>query len=317
MTAQNELDATAKGGTELLGDLLEKIVDPKLLEDVEIIRSRFRGFNLNKEYHIFWEHDLPDDPESKNVFSNQEIVNKLNAIVFVSHWQKNAFLERYPSTPKEKCVVILNAIDPIDISQRSDVDEKIRLIYTPTPHRGLEILVPVFEALCNKFPNQLHLDVYSSFKLYGWETRDEPYRKLFDKIKNHPDMTYHGTVSNEEIRKALVRSDIFVYPSIWQETSCLCLIEAMSAGCQCVCSDLAALPETSGGLIPIYSYTGNLNRDAQSFYSVLEALIEYHKTTTSKEQLVFNKLYIDYLHNSTRMKLSWESLLTAVKGNKQ
>lgn len=312
MTAQNELDAKARGGTELLGERLEKLINPELLKNFQIIRSRFRGFDTTKSFHIFWEHDLAGDPESKHVFNNKEIMDGFDLFVFVSYWQKNAFFAAFPNIPKEKCVVIRNAIDPIDMMERGKIDDKVRLVYTPTPHRGLELLVPVFEALCNDFPGKLHLDVYSSFKLYGWEERDKPYQQLFDKINVHPDMTYHGTVSNDEIRKALLRSDIFAYPSIWEETSCLCLIEAMSAGCDCVCSDLAAIPETSGGLIPMYPYTGNLNLDSLSFYQILKEMIHLRIQDVSiRENLLkINKFYTDHLHSTVRMKETWNAVLT-------
>lgn len=319
MTAQNELDAKAAGGTELLGERLEKLVNPELLKDFQIIRSRFRSLDDTKKHHIFWVHDLAGDPESNAVFENVELMQKFDAFVFVSYWQKGSFLNYYRNIPKNKCLVIRNAIESIDTTKRT-TEEKISLIYTPTPHRGLEILVPVFEQLCKDFPDKLHLDVYSSFKLYGWEERDKPYQQLFERMESNPDITSHGTVSNDEIRNALLKSDIFAYPSIWQETSCLCLIEAMSAGCFCVCSDLAAIPETSGGLIPMYGYTGDLNLDANSFYSVLRVTIEgilSGKNSGMKQQIQFNKVYTDWLHNTERMKLSWESLLTSIENSKK
>ena len=319
MTAQNELDAKAAGGTELLGERLEKLVNPELLKNFQIVRSRFRGLDDTKKHHIFWVHDLAGDPESDAVFGSSELMQKFDAFVFVSYWQKDSFLNYYKSIPKNKCLVIRNAIEPIDTMQRT-TKGKISLIYTPTPHRGLEILVPVFEQLCKDFPNKLHLDVYSSFKLYGWEERDKPYQQLFERMKSSPDITSHGTVSNDEIRKALLNADIFAYPSIWQETSCLCLIEAMSASCFCVCSDLAAIPETSGGLIPMYGYTGDLNLDANSFYAVLGATIQGLLSGNSsgmKQQIQFNKVYADWLHNTERMKLSWESLLTTIENSKK
>ena len=319
MTSQNELDAKAAGGTELLGERLEKLVNPELLKDFQIIRSRFRGLDDTKKHHIFWVHDLAGDPESDAVFESVELMQKFDAFVFVSYWQKDSFLNYYRNIPKNKCLVIRNAIEPIDITHRT-TEERITLIYTPTPHRGLEILVPVFEQLCKDFPEKLHLDVYSSFKLYGWEERDKPYQQLFERMACNPDITSHGTVSNDEIRKTLLKADIFAYPSIWQETSCLCLIEAMSAGCFCVCSDLAAIPETSGGLIPMYGYTGDLNLDANSFYSVLRVTIEgilSGKNSGMKQQIQFNKVYADWLHNTERMKLSWESLLTTIENSKK
>lgn len=320
MTSQNELDVKARGGTELLGERLEKLVNPELLKDFQIIRSRFRGFDESKKYHVFWEHDLASDPESVTVFEDEKILQRLDAIVFLTYWQKNEFLRTFPKLPAEKCVIIRNGIDPIDISQKTRfanprMDDKIHLIYTPTPHRGLELLAPVFHALTQEFPGKLHLDVYSSFKLYGWEDRDKPYQNLFEQIKSHPDMTYHGTVSNDEIRKALLGSDIFVYPSIWQETSCLCLIEAMSAGLVCICSDLAAIPETSGGLICLYPYMPNPNYHLQTFYNICKDTIRQYINNPGyfASLTEFTKLYSDLLHNTELMGRNWTAILESIK----
>lgn len=315
MVSQNELDVKAKGGTELLGERLERLVAPDLLKDFQIIRSRFRGFDESKKHHVFWEHDLPEDPESVTVFENEKILERLDAIVFLTRWQRNEFLRTFPKLLPHKCAIIRNAIDPIDILQKQKVDDKIHLIYTPTPHRGLELLVPVFHALTQEFPNKLHLDVYSSFKLYGWEERDKPYQKLFEDIKSHPDMTYHGTVSNDKIREALLKSDIFVYPSIWKETSCLCLIEAMSAGLTCVCSDLAAIPETSGNLIHLYSYIPDLNIHLQTFYNACRGTIHQYINGPRglSEAANFTKTYSDMLHNTELMRLNWTHILNMIK----
>jgi len=122
---------------------------------------------------------------------------------------------------------------------KNSEDNKIRLIYTPTPHRGLEILVPVFEHIVRDMPD-IHLDIFSSFNLYGWKERDKAYEKLFERIDAHPQMTNHGTVKNSVVRDYLGKSHIFAYPSIWKETSGITLIEAMSSRNLIVASDLAA-----------------------------------------------------------------------------
>ena len=38
---------------------------------------------------------------------------------------------------------------------------------------------------CLQEYNNIELDVYSSFKIYGWEERDEQYKEVFDFCKQH------------------------------------------------------------------------------------------------------------------------------------
>jgi glycosyltransferase involved in cell wall biosynthesis len=148
--------------------------------------------------------------------------------------------------------------------------DRIRLIYHTTPHRGLEILVPVFTALAARHP-RLHLDVYSSFALHGWETRDARYQPLFNVCREHPQITYHGAVPNAQIREALKHAHIFAYPSIWHETSCIAAIEAMASGCLTICPDLASLSETVGESGLVYRWHEDRERHTERFARMLES----------------------------------------------
>lgn len=265
----NELSKKAMGGTELMLKRLHDSMPTDLISKFQIIPSRVRDLDPNKK-KIFWVHDLPYDPEVKNL--SREQWEQFDAVVFVSHWQQclyNVVL----GVPYDKGIVIPNAITPIE--EHTKPVDKLRLIYTPTPHRGLNILQASFEKLYEEFGDVLELDVYSSFKLYGWEERDKQYQELFDRLKNQKGVNYHGSVSNDKIRDALKKAHIFAYPSTWQETSCLCLIEAMSAGCYGVHSSLAALPETSMGLTMMYQYFEDQNHHAHYFHNTLRTLIQY------------------------------------------
>jgi glycosyltransferase involved in cell wall biosynthesis len=218
--------------------------------------------------------------------------------------------------PYADSVVIKNSIIPLESSKRKKSD-KIRLVYTSTPHRGLQILIPVFLELVKQHPD-LELNVYSSFKLYGWEERDAQYEELYEICRNHPNIKYHGTVSNEEVREGLLNADIFAYPSIWKETSCLCLIEAMSAGLLCIHPNLAALPETGMGLTWMYQWNEDIQAHAQSFYAVLAQGIDVMKNQREaiKADLALQKLQVDRVHSWEHKSQEWTALLQSLQQKK-
>ena len=308
----NELNKNSNGGTELL---LQRIYDGsiprELLEKVQIVASRVRELDPNKK-HIFYGHDLPQDPESARL-SDPLFRKKFDKFVWVSNWQ----LEQYSNVrgvPYNQSVVIKNSIQPFDINQRTSSD-KIRLIYTSTPHRGLDILLAAFVELAKHHSN-IELDVYSSFKLYGWGQRDKDYEELFAICKTHPQINYHGTVSNEELRKALLSADIFAYPSTWQETSCLCLIEAMSAGLLCVHPNLAGLPETAMGLTWMYQWNEDKSGHANTFLQVLNRAVEVMKNQREAIQgdLQIQKIQADRTYNWTNKSTEWSALLQSILG---
>lgn len=303
----NELNKNAKGGTELMAERLYKYVDNNLLNQFQIIQSRVRDLDHSKK-KIYWVHDLPLDPEVQHLKDGGW--KKFDKIVFVSHWQQQMY-NAYLGVPYSAGTVLRNAIDPLPFHKK-DFSGPIRLIYFSTPHRGLNILYSVFDILSKEFDN-IELDVYSSFELYGWPQRDEPYKELFKALNEHPKINYHKSVSNDEIRKAIMKSHIFAYPSTWQETSCLCLIEAMSGGLVSVHSSLAALPETSMGLTAMYGYSENFEQHAAMFYRHLHRVIMMVSDPDSRMKIDNNIFLAKQLADSTygwetRAK-EWEGLL--------
>jgi glycosyltransferase involved in cell wall biosynthesis len=303
----NELNRNARGGTELMAERLYKYVDNDLLDNFQIIQSRARELDPNKK-KIYWVHDLAGDPEVQHLRDGGW--EKFDKIVFVSNWQQQMY-NLMLGVPYSAGVVLRNAIEPLPYHAKPN-DGTIRLIYTSTPHRGLNILYSVFNALSQKYDN-IELDVYSSFKLYGWEERDAPYKELFDLLNEHPKINYHGAVPNEDIRTALMKADVFAYPSIWQETSCLCLIEAMSAGLLSVHSSLAALPETSMSLTSMYGYTEDINQHANMFASRLAGIIELLQDQSRREivdaNLHTSKQIVDSTYSWENRAREWEGLL--------
>lgn len=300
---RDDMTSKAMGGTELLAHRLIDNVPKKHLRDWQIHISRLAEVDKNKR-QLLWVHDLATDPAVAHLKNGGW--NKFERIIFVSHWQQEMY-NLYLGVPYSHGVVIRNAIDPIEEHAKPD-DGTIRLIYTSTPHRGLDILYTVFDTLTKVYDN-IELDVYSSFDLYGWKARDKPYEGLFDSIKAHPKMNYHGAVSNEKLRGALKKSHIFAYPSTWQETSCLCLIEAMSAGLTCVHSSLAALPETSMMQTMMYTYSENMSHHANIFYANLHAAIALHNNPDLKTLNNYTKSIADSKYNTNRFASQWQGLL--------
>ena len=309
---ENEISKNANGGTEIAKRKLAQIIDPKLLENFQIISSRVRELDF-KKIRIFWAHDLPEDPESKK-FKNEDFRNSFHKFVFISNWQYQRYQLIHGFPYDNKSIVLESGIEPAfgalnteDIFDKKD-KEKIKLVYTSTPQRGLEILVPVFDKLCEKFDN-IHLDVFSSFKIYGWDEADKQFEPLYDRIRNHPNMTYHGFVPNDQLKEHLNKCHIFAYPCTWVETSCRAMLEAMSAGLVCVHPNYGALPETSGSLNIMYHGDQDMNKHAQVFGNHLAAAIDFVKNNQHKNIIKFNKTYVDSRYSIDLIKNKWEVML--------
>jgi glycosyltransferase involved in cell wall biosynthesis len=312
----NETNKNSSGGTELMQrKIYDGTIPRELLERTQIVFSRARELDPERK-KIFYAHDLPEDPESSRL-SDPMFRKKFDKFVFVSNWQMEKYNEVRGVTYAQS-TVIKNAIEPFEVSQRTKSD-KIRFIYHTTPHRGLELLVPVFVKLAEQHKD-ITLDVYSSFNLYGenWAARDEAYKPIFDMCKEHPQINYHGAVSNEEVRTALLNSDIYAYPSIWKETSCLSLIEAMSAGLLCVHPNYGALTETSMGLTWMYQWNEDKNQHANGLYQILQQAIVVMRDQREAVDgdLRLQKIQVDRIHSWVNKAPEWIALLQSLTVDK-
>jgi len=300
----------ARGGTEMIAEQIRNRVPPELLAKFNLIHSRVREENISKDKsNILVLHDTWDDPESQHL-KDEKSLDRFSKLIFVSHYQQATFNIGL-GVPFNKGVVIQNAIEPITLTPDDKKSSIIRFIYHTTPHRGLELLVPVFEKLAESVPN-IHLDVYSSFKIYGWNARDDQYKNIFQRIIDHPNMTYHGYQPNEVVREALKKAHVYAYPNIWPETSCISVIEAMSAGCNVICPNFAALPETCANFATMYGFNEDYNAHANMFAAIAHMMIREYWQENNQNKLKFQKMYFDNFYNWNIRAQQWNALLSSM-----
>lgn len=301
---ESELSKNANGGSEMMRQRLLDNASPELLEQVAIHLSRPREMYTDV-LNILWCHDLAED--SENEILKDGGWKQFDHFIFVSAWQRDQFVMRY-GIPYSECTVIYNAIEK-EYDPKEKNTDTVRFIYHTTPHRGLELLVPVFEALCEKFEN-LHLDVYSGFGIYGWENRDEPYQGLYQRIDAHPNMTYHGVQDNDTVLKALEEAHVFLYPNIWRETSCIALIEAIKSQVICIHPNLGALPETATNATIMYDFNEDPKIHANYAFAIAAQLL----AAMQQDPNYFNKwTYSDRFalarNNMSSFKTIWDQTL--------
>ena len=316
----NEIsNSNAAGGTEMYMRFLYSGNIPRhLLENVQIVPSRLRELKEDK-IRIWFEHNLPNDPESMKPFVDDQIKNSFHKVVFLSNWHYNSFMSglKVPYTTKHAVIEGgMHCIDSYDkdpiFPNKPDPNECVHISYHTTPHRGLELLVPVFQKIAEE-DKKVHLHVHSSFKMYGWDARDKQYEKVFDICKNHPQITYHGFTKHDDLIVAMKNNyHIFAYPNIWPETMCRALIEAMYYGLVCVHPDLAAIADTSGSLNKyMYGGTTDIQEHANMHYAYLKKAIEDVRNNDDEHfnSLVFNRRYIQRRYNTDYVYSKWISIL--------
>jgi hypothetical protein len=173
------MQKSPRGGTELQLEYLNKYVSKDILDQVQITTSVPEKIPLHPtKMNILWQKNSYDQPNLAPWFKDKSNHKKYDWYVFNSHWNYEKFRMMF-DVPTEKCLVIKNGVDnikPRNIRQKQST--KIKLIFHPTPWRGLNIILAAMQYVKN--PN-IELDVYSSTEVYG-----EDFKKLTIKIiKNY------------------------------------------------------------------------------------------------------------------------------------
>ncbi len=290
-----------RGGTEILWSNFCKYVDKSHRDRVNIILSDCNPELLRKDVpNILWQHVNTDQRVAQGCKIPSFVVD-IDHWVYVSEWQRQRYYRDFV-LPHQKYTVIPNAIEPIEWIDRPK--DKLRLIYTSTPWRGLEILLEAFKRLNRQ---DVELDVYSSTVIYGSKFMPNQYDWLFNRCKTTPRVNYHGYATNKGVRRALQNAHIFAYPSIFEETSCLAAIEAGAAGCSIVTTNFGALPETCGQYATYVQYTRDYDRLIENYTEVLNQQIDNYWSMT--EVLKQQSDYFNTHYSWHNRKTQWEQLI--------
>jgi UDP-glucose:(glucosyl)LPS alpha-1,2-glucosyltransferase len=295
-----------KAGADLMLDRLVGSLPSNLLAKFQIILSRVTELDSSK-IRILWCHDLPEDPIYAHLADGGW--KNFHRLAFVSNWQMQKFITTY-NIPWSMCRVLLNAIEPITPHVKPAAE--IRLGYWSTPDRGLGILFPVFTRLARQHTN-LYLDVFSNFDIYGRPDQNAEFESLFDECRAHAHIRYHGSVPNADLREALKSIHILAYPSMFPETSCIVLMEAMSAGIVAVHPNLGALFETAANLTVMYQYQDRPADHAGLFANFLNLAITHYDTPSTRAQLALQKAYCDTTYDWGLRQQEWRGFLESIQ----
>lgn len=302
-------DVKPRGGTELLYEFLSNAL-PSLCNQVQIILSRPEQVTLEDKPRILWLHDLPQDPASAPL-RDPSYRTKFNRIVFVSHWQQQQYAQ-YLGIPYSQGIVIKNGVPYRDVSfPKKIMDGKLRFAYTSTPHRGLAILAAAADALA-KERQDWELHVYSSLNLYGWTDVDKQFEPIYDALRANPCVVYHGTQPHEVVRDALADTHVHVYPSIYAETSCLAIQEALMAGCLSITSNYGALPETCGEWSWMFQFDERPEVMAHRTLVNMKTALDHYWDVDVQNSLRVQSVYYQQFYAFEQRVRPWEHLLNAV-----
>lgn len=303
------------GGSELQERLIHNNINRELLENKNLILSICDPKLLKKDkINIVWQQ-LSYDQGNVQMMRDRKFVDDVDWFVYNSHWSFTEFRKHF-RIPEYKSKVIKNCIEPFP-NEIKKPNDNIKLIYTSTPWRGLAILVRAIEEL-NLKRDDFEVDIYSSTKIYGDEfakQQKNQYDVLFDKCREIPNINYKGYAPNDEVREALMKSHIFAYPCIFEETSCLSAIEAMAAGCKVVTTNYGVLPETCGEFATYIEFEPNVQRLITNYADTLNKVMNQMGSDETQDDLLTQINHINKAWSVKYRIKEWEAFLADASPN--
>ena len=244
------------GGTETMARGFIKNVLPEMTNIHKYTNVIIPGhlpdpqtIGIDGSRYIFWLHNnISQFVGYVGRMLNNKLVRKATErVIAVSEYEKKV-LAKELDMDLNMIYVIPNAIDLATPNpDKFKKIDKVKLIHASTAERGMDVLLKAVPLIEEDFELNIFNDFYP----------DLPHNYSLEGV-NDPRVNFYGKTPRKTLYKFFSDAHIHAYPSTYPETSCLTQMEALSAGCYSVHSDLGALPETSlgyGTMIPFDELT--------------------------------------------------------------
>lgn len=202
------------------------------------------GAKTKAKLNVLWQHDLGLKRQRKDFLGS---LWNIDAVMGLSDFHINQMSDIF-GIPKEDFMKTRNGIDPIKLDSKIKRHQK-RLIYTARPERGLDVL------LNDIMPKIWAKDKDVELVVSGYDNTIPQMKPFYDslnaKIEEYKaqgfKVTHKGALTKKQLYKEYQHATLYVYPTGFEEISCITAMECMANGLPMVTTHLAALPETLEG----------------------------------------------------------------------
>jgi glycosyltransferase involved in cell wall biosynthesis len=199
-------------------------------------------FNVTSKLKLLWVHDM----FALNATPN--LLLKADKILALSSWHKDNLISTHNIHP-DQVIVTRNGIN-LERFNKSVNRNKFKCVNSSSPDRSWPILLDLWKDIKKRVP-QAELHLFYGFKNWEHAAQFQPgHAELIATIKNKIEelkqfgVVYHDRVSQENLAEEFLSAGAWIYPTWFNETSCISAMEAQAAGLRIVTSNIAALQET-------------------------------------------------------------------------
>jgi len=188
---------------------------------------------------VLWCHDLATEPFNQAL---KQVEWNIDEIWTVSEFHRYQVHEVTGFGLSHIIAMRNGIIDVVEPEIELERDPKL-LYYGSRPERGLAHLVAP-GGIMERLP-----DYRLQFSIYGDPSKlpehvQQLYQQIFEWAQRLPNVEFLGQLTQTQVRHKLAECAALVYPSDFEETSCILAREAISVSCPIIASDCGAMPET-------------------------------------------------------------------------
>ena len=204
-------------------------------------------------------------------------MNRADVVITPSEFHRERMVEA--GLDAQRVIAVPHGLDH-DLIPRSAVrrfpPKRVGFIGSLLPSKGVHILV---EAL-NRLDNQsLECHIHGECLPFHGDT--SYLVRLKEQARNGLHFEFHGRYRQEDLGEILSGLDLLVVPSLWWETFCLTIREAMLAGVPVVASDLGAMAEALRSIDSRLLFRPGDPNDLQRAMSLLATDEEFYRNAST------------------------------------
>jgi hypothetical protein len=311
--------------------------DPREEVDVLIsfrMREVFRGVNVGEED----EEEIVEpvaklkvlilaDTESHGLGDDVR-EGKVDVVMPVGAWQMTKIAREEDLEGHECWMPASNGIDMSEFELTEYTKQPGKCIHCSTPERGLDLLLDLWPSieqaeLLKDADVQPELHLFSSFLGWGMSEEDnenmcrDVYARIEEMKKQGLNIVNHKHVPRDVLRVHQLSADLFLYPTMFNETYCISLTEAQAAGIIPVVSNRAALFERvidgiNGFVVGSYMHDATTQDARQEFINktVTALWLDEDKKKKIRETAVQTAVKHDYHQLVPEWAKQWESRIS-------
>ena len=240
---------------------------------------------INSKFIMYFHNDPLSMSGSKTVSERNEIIKKVDKLIFISRWVKDRFFKGINNNFLHKTKIIYHSVNTRKKTIKSNLIVFVgKLNYS----KGYDIYKDAIIKILDKYENWKALSI-------GSESR----RNIYINHKQHKEL---GFINHKKTLEILDKSEIAVVPSRWEEPFGRVALEAAACGC-------ATITSATGGLSETNNYLININKiDSEKLYSKINLLIQNNNKRKELQKLSRQNIKHKISNNTNVIDLMRDSI---------